>query len=71
MTSAPAIAKDLVITGSSIGDNRAVTLERGIVRAFDVRTGETALVVGSYSLGDEHVAAHRCRKCVVHHFGGC
>jgi quinoprotein glucose dehydrogenase len=40
VTSAPAIIKDLVITGSSIGDNRAVTLERGIVRAFDVRTGK-------------------------------
>ena len=40
MTSAPAIAGDLVITGSSIGDNRAVRLERGIVRAFDVRTGK-------------------------------
>ena len=40
VTSAPAIYKDLVITGSSIGDNRAVTLERGIVRAFDVRTGK-------------------------------
>lgn len=39
VTSAPAICKDLVITGSSEGDNRAVTLERGIVRAFDVRTG--------------------------------
>lgn len=39
VTSAPAISKDLVITGSSEGDNRAVTLERGIVRAFDVRTG--------------------------------
>jgi len=39
VTSAPAIYKDLVITGSSEGDNRAVTLERGIVRAFDVRTG--------------------------------
>jgi quinoprotein glucose dehydrogenase len=39
VTSAPAIYKDLVITGSSIGDNRAVTLERGIVRAFDVRSG--------------------------------
>ncbi len=39
-TSAPAIYKDLVITGSSEGDNRAVTLERGIVRAFDVRTGK-------------------------------
>jgi quinoprotein glucose dehydrogenase len=40
VTSAPAIYKDLVITGSSIGDNRAVTLERGIVRAFDARTGK-------------------------------
>jgi quinoprotein glucose dehydrogenase len=40
VTSAPAIYKDLVITGSSIGDNRAVTLERGIVRAFDAHTGK-------------------------------
>ena len=28
-----------MITGSSIGDNRAVDVERGIVRAFDARTG--------------------------------
>jgi quinoprotein glucose dehydrogenase len=40
VTSAPAVIGDLVITGSSIGDNRAVTLERGIVRAFDARTGK-------------------------------
>jgi quinoprotein glucose dehydrogenase len=40
VTSAPAIYKDLVITGSSEGDNRAVTVERGIVRAFDVRSGK-------------------------------
>ena len=39
VTSAPAIAGDLVIVGSSIGDNRAVDVERGIVRAFDARTG--------------------------------
>jgi quinoprotein glucose dehydrogenase len=39
VTSAPAIFKDLIITGSSLGDNRAVTVERGIVRAFDVHTG--------------------------------
>jgi quinoprotein glucose dehydrogenase len=39
VTSAPAVAGDVVITGSSIGDNRAVRLERGIVRGFDVRTG--------------------------------
>src|SRR5438552_11493506 len=40
VTSAPAIFKDLIITGSSLGDNRAVTVERGIVRAFDVRPGD-------------------------------
>ncbi len=40
VTSAPAVIGDVVITGSSIGDNRAVTLERGIVRAFDARTGK-------------------------------
>jgi quinoprotein glucose dehydrogenase len=40
VTSPPAIIEDLVIVGSAVGDNRAVTLERGIVRAFDVRTGE-------------------------------
>jgi quinoprotein glucose dehydrogenase len=39
VTSAPVVVRDLVITGSSEGDNRAVTVERGIVRAFDVRTG--------------------------------
>jgi quinoprotein glucose dehydrogenase len=40
VTSAPAVVGDLVITGSSIGDNRAVDVERGIVRAFEVRTGK-------------------------------
>jgi quinoprotein glucose dehydrogenase len=39
VTSATSIAGDLVIVGSSIGDNRAVDVERGIVRAFEVRTG--------------------------------
>ncbi len=39
VTSAPAIVGDLVITGSSIGDNGAVDMPRGIVRAFDARTG--------------------------------
>ena len=40
VTSAPAIASDLVIAGSSIADNWKVDTERGIVRAFDVRTGQ-------------------------------
>jgi quinoprotein glucose dehydrogenase len=40
VTSPPAVVGDLVITGSSIGDNRAVDVERGVVRAFEVRTGK-------------------------------
>src|SRR5882724_1360078 len=40
VTSAPAISGDLVIVGSSIADNWKVDTERGIVRAYDVRTGK-------------------------------
>ncbi len=39
VTSPPAVIGDLVIVGSAIGDNRRVDSERGIVRAFDARTG--------------------------------
>src|SRR6185369_2410720 len=40
VTSPPAIIGDLVVVGSSIGDNRGVELERGVVRAYDVITGK-------------------------------
>ena len=39
VTSAPAIYRDLVIVGSSIADNWKVATERGIVRAYDARSG--------------------------------
>ena len=39
VTSPPAVYRDLIIVGSAIGDNRAVEVERGVVRAFDARTG--------------------------------
>ena len=39
VTSPPAILDGKVIVGSSIGDNRAVLEELGIVRAFDARSG--------------------------------
>jgi quinoprotein glucose dehydrogenase len=39
-TSAPAIAGDLVIVGSSIADNDRVASPSGVVRAFDARTGD-------------------------------
>jgi quinoprotein glucose dehydrogenase len=40
VTSPPAVIDDLVVVGSSIGDNRAADLESGVVRAFDARTGK-------------------------------
>ncbi len=39
VTSAPAVVDGLVIVGSSIADNWKVDVGRGIVRAFDARTG--------------------------------
>ena len=38
-TSPPAILNDLVIVGSSVADNTAAKAARGVVRAFDARTG--------------------------------
>src|SRR5450432_1339180 len=40
VTSAPAVAGDLVIVGSSIADNWKVDTERGIVRAYEARSGK-------------------------------
>ena len=39
VTSPPAVVSGLVVVGSSIGDNRAVELERGVLRAYDARSG--------------------------------
>jgi quinoprotein glucose dehydrogenase len=39
ISSPPAIFEDLVIVGTSIGDNVRTDLPHGIVRAFDARTG--------------------------------
>ncbi len=40
VTSAPTVVGDVVVTGSSIGDNAAVNLERGVVRGYDTRSGK-------------------------------
>jgi quinoprotein glucose dehydrogenase len=39
VTSPPAVVNGLVVVGSSIGDNRSAEMERGVVRAYDARTG--------------------------------
>jgi quinoprotein glucose dehydrogenase len=40
VTSPPAVLDDTIIVGSSIGDNGAAELERGVVRAYDARSGQ-------------------------------
>jgi quinoprotein glucose dehydrogenase len=40
ITSPPAVIGDAVVVGSSIGDNRGVELERGVVRAYDASAGK-------------------------------
>ncbi len=39
VTSPPAVVGDVVVVGSAIGDNRGTSLELGVVRGFDARTG--------------------------------
>jgi len=39
VTSPPAVLGKAVIVGSAIGDNRAVDLERGVIRAYDAESG--------------------------------
>lgn len=39
VTSPPAIAGDVAVVGSSIGDNGGTDLELGVVRAYDLRSG--------------------------------
>ena len=55
VTSPPAIYGNLVIVGSAIGDNRAVSVERGVIRAFDARSG--ALVWAFDPLPDSPAAS--------------
>jgi quinoprotein glucose dehydrogenase len=40
VTSPPAIAGDVAVVGSSIGDNGGTDLELGVVRAYDLRNGK-------------------------------
>lgn len=57
VTSPPAILDDTVVVGSSIGDNRAADVERGVIRAFDVRTGARKWSFDPIPDGPGHPAA--------------
>jgi quinoprotein glucose dehydrogenase len=39
VTSPPVVARGVVVIGSSIGDNRRVDMERGVVRGYDAESG--------------------------------
>src|ERR1700738_1996377 len=39
MTSPPAVIDDLVIVGSAIDDNHRIDMPRGVVRAYNARSG--------------------------------
>ncbi len=39
VTSPPAVYENVIVVGSAIGDNRATDVERGVIRAFDARSG--------------------------------
>ena len=49
ITSPPVAAGGVVIVGSAINDNQRVASPRGTVHAFDARSGQAALAVGSDS----------------------
>ena len=57
VTSPPAIYGNLVIVGSAIGDNRAVSVERGVIRAFDARNGMLMWSFDPIPDGPDHPAA--------------
>ena len=80
VTSPPVVIGDLVVVGSAIGDNRAVTLERGIVRAFDARTGAMRWLWDpiprepadpAFKTWADASAAHRCGQRLGSTLGGC
>jgi len=56
ITSPPAIAGDVVVVGSSIGDNRRAAVERGVVRGYDARSGKQLWAWDPIPRGPEHPA---------------
>jgi quinoprotein glucose dehydrogenase len=57
VSSPPAVYRNVVIVGSAIGDNRAATLERGVIRAYDALTGALLWSFDPIPDGPSHPAA--------------
>lgn len=70
MTSPPAVVNDLVITGSSIGDNTRPDLPSGEVRAFDARTGTLRWSWDPIPQDPADPAFHDWRGTLAHGTGG-
>ena len=66
VTSAPAIFENLVIVGSSIADNWKVDTERGIVRAYDARTGKLRWTWNPTQWAVHDQTSNRGRERLVH-----
>ncbi len=71
VTSPPAIYRDLVIVGSSIADNWRVDTGRGIVRAFDVRTGKLRWTWDPIPWAEHTVPRTGGGKCMGGFFSRC
>jgi len=69
VTSPPAIYGNLVIVGSAIGDNRAVSAERGVIRAFDARNGRLMWSFDPLPDGPAHPAAAEWNPGQAQHSG--
>ena len=62
VTSAPAIYEDLVIVGSSIGDNNRANDSKGVVRAYSILTGELVWQFDPIPTNPEDVALGNWRN---------
>ena len=70
VTSPPTVVGDLVIVGSSIGDNGAARLESGMVRAYDVRDGSLAWSWDPVPRSKDHPGAASWAKVRRNRTGG-
>ena len=70
VTSPPTVVGDLVIVGSSIGDNGAARLESGVVRAYDVRDGSLAWSWDPIPRSKDHPGADSWEKVRRNRTGG-
>jgi quinoprotein glucose dehydrogenase len=57
VTSPPAVVNNIVVVGSSVGDNRATDVERGVIRAYDAMTGAQKWAFDPLPASPTHPAA--------------